>query len=67
MDEQRRLNLEPQNQAGYSGMPLGHPIAASTAKRILLVEDYEAALSMLAHIVRSFGYETIKPRPAPMG
>jgi CheY-like chemotaxis protein len=30
------------------------------AKRILLVEDYEDALSILVLIVRSFGYETIE-------
>jgi CheY-like chemotaxis protein len=30
------------------------------AKRILLVEDYEDALSILVLIVRSFGYHTIE-------
>ena len=35
-------------------------IAAAMAKRILLVEDFEDARSILTRIVRSFGYETIE-------
>jgi CheY-like chemotaxis protein len=30
------------------------------AKRVLLVKDFEDARSILARIVRSFGYETIE-------
>jgi len=37
-------------------------IAITMANRILLVEDFEDALSVLVRIVQSFGYETIEAR-----
>ena len=60
-----RLPAAPAEPAAVEGLPGAAPLLAARAKRVLVVDDNEDALDLLAEVLRSAGHVVVTAKDGP--